>query len=152
MSRFVADHLTTPVISALEREDQAIVICTIDEHGWAHPALLSAFEVAMHDRSNVRLALHVSSRSTRNLKANGKLSLILAHEQGVFYVKGDVLLCAPSMRTASHNAKFNLRVDSVLEDNPNEYEKARIVSGIRIERAHIDLAAGRAIRDELLEG
>jgi hypothetical protein len=151
MSRFVADHLTAPVLTALSREDHAIVMCTIDEHGWPHPAMLSAFEVAARDASNVRLALHVSSHSTRNLKANGKLSIVLAHEEGVYYVKGDVLMRAASMRNAPYNAAFNLRVDSVLEDNASDYERARLISGIRIERADFDVAAARVIRDELMD-
>jgi hypothetical protein len=158
MSQFVADHLPDNLVAwlssatALGRADHAIVICTVDEHGWPHPAMLSTLEIVAKDASNIRIATHISSRSTRNLKANGILSMVLADQTGVYYIKGDAILLAPAMTVAPQNAKFNLRVDSVLQDNPHEYEKARIVSGIRIERDDIDLAAARAVLDELIAG
>ena len=156
MSKFVADYLPDAVLirlaadTALEHVETAIVICSVDEHGWPHPAMLSRLEVVALDARNVRLATHVASRTTRNLKANGKLSLILADSQAVHYIKGDVLLIAPAMRSAPHLAKFNLRVDSVLADDPQDYENARLVAGITIERREVDTVAARAILDELL--
>ena len=156
MSKFVADYLPDAVLlrlaadTALEHVETAIVICSVDEHGWPHPAMLSRLEVVALDARNVRLATHMASRTTRNLKANGKLSMILANSQAVHYVKGDVLLLAPAMRSAPHLAKFNLRVDSVLADDPQDYENARIVAGITIERREVDTVAARAILDELL--
>ena len=156
MSRYVGDHLSDDLISrlsadvALERSKVAIVICSIDEHGWPHPAMLSTLEVVARDPRNIRIASHVASRTTRNLKANGKLSLILADEQAVFYLKGDALLLAPSMRLVPQYATFNFRVDSVLEDEPMEHENARVVSGIQVERTGIDAQAARSMLDELL--
>ena len=156
MSRFVADQLTGPLLErlsidrALGLADRAIVVCTIDELGWPHPAMLSSLEMVARDARNVRIATDVSSRTTRNLKTNRKLSLILADEDAVYYVKGDVLLVAATMRAAPKQAKFNLRVDSVLQDFAHEYEHARMVSGIRIERAAADEAAARAKLTELL--
>ena len=156
MSRFVADHLNPDLIAqlsadtAVARANVAIVICSIDEHGWAHPAMLSTLEVVAKDARNMRIATHVGSRTTRNLETNGKLSMILADETAVHYLKGDVLRLAPAMRTMPHYAKFNLRVDSVLQDVPTEYENARIVSGIRIERSDLDTQKARSILEELL--
>jgi hypothetical protein len=156
MSRFVADQLTGPLVERLSLDrapnfaDRAIVICTIDEHGWPHPAMLSSLEVVARDARNVRVATDVTSRTTRNLKANRKLSLILADEDAVYYIKGDVLLLAPSLQTSPHQAKFNLRVDSVLQDFAQEYEDARILTGIRIERAKLDELTARAMLSELL--
>lgn len=156
MSRFLADHLTAALLTrlsadtALDRAGVAIIMCTVDEHGWPHPAMLSSLEVVARDAHNVRLATNVASRSTRNLKVNGKLSLILADEHSVHYLKGDVILLEPSMQSAPHNAKFNMRVDSVLEDLPTEWEHARLLSGIRIERPNLDTATARATLAELL--
>jgi pyridoxamine 5'-phosphate oxidase-like protein len=157
MSKFIADHLPGQLLAhlspatAIQDVGVAIVICTVDEHGWPHPAMFSRLEVVARDARNVRLATHVASRTTRNLKANGKLSLVFADTDAVHYVKGDVLLLEPSMRVAPHLAKFNLRVDSVLADDPQAYEDARIVSGLTFERRGIDPAAARAILEELLE-
>jgi hypothetical protein len=135
---------------ALNFADRAIVICTIDEHGWPHPAMLSSLEIVAHDARNVRIATDVSSRTTRNLKSNRKLSMILADQDAVYYLKGDVLLVAATMQAAPRQAKFNLRVDSVLQDFAQEYEDARIVTGIRIERAQVDESQARRTLEELL--
>ena len=156
MSRFVADHLPAPLQSALSedhaREDanRALVICTADETGWPHPAMLSSYEVVAIDARNVRLATHVSSRTTRNMKANGRLTLILVDAGIAYYVKGDVLLLSASMRSSPALAKFNLRVDSVLADDPQASEDARITSGITVERGLVDQAAVAAVLDELV--
>ena len=157
MSKFVADHLPDALLKwlaaddAIERVGTAIVICSVDEHGWPHPAMVSRLEVVARDGRNVRVATDAGSRTTRNLKANGKLTLVLADADAVHYVKGDVLLLEPAMRSAPNFAKFNLRVDSVLADNPRDYENARILSGITIERDRVDPAAARAILKELLQ-
>jgi hypothetical protein len=157
MSRFTADHLPPALVDRLSREraidqaDRAIVVCTVDEHGWPHPAMLTTLEVVARDARNVRLALHAASRSARNLQANGRLTLVLADEHGVFYVKGDVLLTAPALARAPHLSKFNLRVDSVLVDDPAAYEDARLTSGITVARGALDRVAALALLDELLD-
>jgi len=158
MSKFIADHLPEALRAklsrdhALENADRAIVICTVDDTGWPHPAMLSSYEVVAIDNRNVRLAAHVSSRTTRNLKANGRITLILVDVGTAHYVKGDVLLLSASMTSAPSLAKFNVRVDSVLADDPQAYENARITSGIIVERAAIDSAAVDAILGELSQG
>ena len=155
MSRFVADQLPTALQAALSLDraanaNRASVICTIDEHGWPHPAMLSTSEVVALDARNIRRATHVSSRTTRNLKANGRLTLILIDVGTAYYVKGDVLLLSASMKSAPALAMFNLRVDSVLVDDPQAYEEARITSGITIERDRVDETAVAAVLEELV--
>lgn len=157
MSRFVADRLTDALLTllsvdhAIANADRAIVICTIDEHGWPHPAMLTSLEIVARDARNVRVAIHARSRSARNMQANARLTLILADQRAVHYVKGDVRLMSPSMAHAPDIATFNLRVDSVLEDSPTEYEHAHIVNGIRVERSDFDPARAGAVLRELLE-
>jgi hypothetical protein len=156
MSRFVADHLPGPLFARLSLDaafaeaSRAIVMCTIDEHGWPHPAMLSSLEVVARDARNIRLCTYVSSRSTRNLKANGILTLVLADQRAVYYVKGDVILLAGSLRESPDNAKFNLRVDSVLEDTADATERATILSGIQVTRQFDEDHAAAVLR-ELLE-
>ena len=155
MSRFVADHLPEALLGrlsidrAFDHTDRAIVICTVDEHGWPHPAMLSSLELIARDARNVSLATHASSRTTRNLVANGRLTLILVDEQATYYVKGDVLLRSAAMHAAQELAAFNLRVDSVLHDVAEDYERARISSGIRVERGTLDRARAEAVLREL---
>jgi len=156
MSRFVADHLPDTLLArlsverAIENAARAIVIVTIDELGWAHPAMVSSLELAARDARNIRLALHTRSRSLRNLRENGRLTVILADEQSVHYIKGDALVVSPTLSARTDFAKVNLRVDSVLEDVAADDEHARITTGIRIERDAVDPAAARALLDELI--
>jgi hypothetical protein len=158
MSKFIADHLSDVLVArlaadrALANADRAIVICTVDEHGWPHPAMMSSLELVARDARNIRLALHAASRTARNLMANGRLTVILADESGAFYVKGDVLLVSPTMSASLYLAVFNMRVDSVLSDAAEEYERARMVSGIRVERIAFDRVRSEAVLRELLAG
>ena len=156
MSRFIGEGLTEHLVSALgvnqavARADRAIIICTIDEHGWAHPAMVSSLELVARDTRNVRFALHAASRSTRNLRANGRLTAILVETGTVYYIKGDVLERTPSLAAAPAQAGFNLRVDSVLADEPREYEGASLVSDLRVSRTIPDLDRALAVVRELL--
>ena len=100
MSTFIGDALPDTLThrlstdQALERSDRAIVICSVDEHGWPHPAMLSRLEFVALDHRNIRLSLHTRSRTTRNLRANGRLTVIVVDEDAVYYVKGDALALA----------------------------------------------------------
>lgn len=156
MSKFVADHLPAPLLSrleigrAVEHADRAIVIATMDEHGWPHPAMASSLELVARDRTNVRLAVGARSRTARNLQANGRMTVIVVDEGSAHYIKGDARLLSPTLAARPDHVKFNLRVDSVLEDIAADYEQARITAGIRIERPQPDPVASRALLDELL--
>jgi flavin reductase (DIM6/NTAB) family NADH-FMN oxidoreductase RutF len=155
MSRFVSEHLpeelgrTLALDRALARADRAIVVCTVDEHGWPHPAMVSSLELVVRDPRNIRFALHAGSRSVRNLRANGRLTAIVVEAGTAYYIKGDVLERTASLAAAPAQAAFNLRVDSVLADQPGEYESATIVSDLRVARARPlsdgDLAVVRAL-------
>jgi hypothetical protein len=156
MSRFVGEGLpdslvaTLGVDQAIAGADRAIVICTIDEHGWAHPAMVSSLELVARDARNVRFALPAGSRSTRNLRANGRLTLIVVDAGRVYYIKGDVLERTPSLAAAPAQAAFNLRVDSVLVDEPREDEGATLTSDLRVSRTRLDADAALAVLRELL--
>src|SRR5262245_1716431 len=156
MSKFIADHLPDVLLArlsverAIEDAGRAIVICTVDEHGWPHPAMVSSLELVAHDARNIRLAVHARSRSLRNVREKGRLTVIVADEQSVHYIKGTALVLLPSLSTRTDFAKINLRVDSVLEDAAAEYEHARITSGITLARDAIDPTAARSLLDELL--
>ncbi|HUE89141.1 MAG TPA: pyridoxamine 5'-phosphate oxidase family protein [Vicinamibacterales bacterium] len=158
MSRLIGHHLSEALLDtlsahrAIERADCcAIVICSVDEQGRPHPAMLSSLEIVARDARDIRLAVHASSRTARNLTANRHLTIILADETGVHYVKGDAALASASMTTAPALAAFTLHVDRVLEDTPADYEQSTIVSGIRITRGTLDRTRAEAILRELSE-
>jgi hypothetical protein len=156
MSRFLADHLPAYLVDRLSHAEafanarRAIVLCTVDEHGWPHPSMVSSLELIALDTRNLRLALHGASRSARNLAANGRLTVVLADEHGVFYLKGDVLKLASFMAADQNLAAFNVRVDSVLQDDAAAYEDARITTGITVERGGVDESRAHAVLHELL--
>jgi hypothetical protein len=155
MSRLIGHHLSDALLEALsaqraiERTDHAIVICSVDEQGRPHPAMLSSLEIVARDVRHVRLAVHSASRTARNLTANKHLTLILADETGVHYVKGEAVLTTASMSSAPALSAFTLQVDRVLEDTPAAYEQAMLVSGIRITRGTLDMDRAQAILREL---
>jgi hypothetical protein len=157
MSRFVGDALPAALATALGvdqavgRADRAVLMCTVDEHGWPHPAMVSSLELVARDARNVRLALDAGSRSTRNLRDNGRLTLIVVEDATAYYIKGDVLERSASLAAAPAQAAFNLRVDSVLEDQPREHEGATLISDLRVSRQIPDADRALAVARELLE-
>ena len=67
MSRLLGKMLTEELFDRLNGRDvgsragKAIVIVTVDEQGWPHPAMLSYTEVVAKDRSRIDLAIGKSS-------------------------------------------------------------------------------------------
>ena len=114
-----------------EYKDKVILIHTVDENGWAHPAILSYYEVAAKDRRNIRLATYKTSRTTQNISRTGKVTLSIFDERAVYYIKGHAEI-AGDMRSASHNARINVAVEEVLIDqaDPVLEPGAYITAGI----------------------
>jgi Pyridoxamine 5'-phosphate oxidase len=98
-----------------EHKNKVILIHTVDEGGWAHPAILSYFEVAAKDRRNIRLATYKTSRTTQNIRRTGKVTLSIFDERVVYYIKGTAEI-GGDMRSASHNARISVAVEEVLID------------------------------------
>jgi hypothetical protein len=115
-----------------EHANHVVLIHTIDENGWPHPAILSYFEVAAKDRRNVRLATYKTSRTTENIRRTGKVTLSVFDERVTYYIKGTAAEIAREMRSAAHNCKLNLAVAEVLVDqaDPVLEPGAYISSGI----------------------
>lgn len=139
MSTHVGDAIPDDLFEALGGRalasvaDRVVVVSTVDDRGVPHPALLSYFEVVAADRRTIRLATYAESRTTRNARRDGKLTLIFVEAEFVYYVKGAVRQLAESMDAASYNAKLELEVLEVLRDAPDPLREpgAHIASGIR---------------------
>ena len=160
MSRVVYGGLTPELVDRLGASDVdrfahlAIMICTVDANGWPHPAMLSYFEVAAVDASNIRLAVYKDSRTCANMRERGKATLILVDEGMVCYVRGATTEVAPSMRSAPYNAALNMRVEQVVFDEPppDLEPGAFVTSGITyMPRSADALARARSVLAELLE-
>ncbi len=130
------------------------MVCTIDDNGWPHPAMLSYFEVAAVDRHNLRLAVYTNSRTCANMRQRLKATLIVADPGVVCYISGTVEERSAAMRDAPYNAALNLHVHQVVFDEPpSDLEPGvRITSGITYSpRTPETLERARAVLAELLE-
>jgi hypothetical protein len=125
MSKQVGDALPDDLFGRVSGRDlpavadRAILVCTVDDGGFPHPALLSYFEVVAIDRGTIRLAMYSDSRTTGNARREGRLTLVLVDAGAAYYVKGTVRQLSGSMRTTPYNAKLDLQVTEVLADEPN---------------------------------
>ncbi len=142
MSEDLGSELPDDLFDALyttdpeEQAGTAIVVATVDPEGWSHPALLSFQEVGARDRKTIRVVTFNGTRTTANLRENGKLTLIFVNESMVYYVKGTAKEI-PAAR-AGHSPNFatmDMTITQVLADFPGEgEEEARITSGITFTR------------------
>jgi hypothetical protein len=143
LSRLSADR-------ALEFADHAVIICSVDPDGHPHPAMVSSVEMIAVDAGTIRFAIYGSSRTARYLRENGRITIIVADEAGVFYVKGTVSAAATPLNIAPELTIFTVHVGMVLEDHAAKHEDARIVSGITVRRGAMDVARARAILASLM--
>lgn len=135
MSKEIGNRLPDALYATLratrtaEQSGRAIVISTVDQHGWAHPALLSYREVSAADPATLQVVTFDGTRTTANMRSNGKLTLIFVDERMTYYVKGTATE-VPSEPGASF-ATMTVAVEQVLEDAPRDGEEgANITSGI----------------------
>ena len=95
----------------------AILLCTLGENGWPHPAMLSYYEVAATDARTLRLAVYKESRTCANLRERRKATLILTDERLACYIRAAVRDIT-AMQSAPYNAQVELDVEQVTFDEP----------------------------------
>ncbi len=137
MSRELGNELPATLLSLLDGSDlptrvgKAILIATVDAHGWAHPALLSYGEVVAIDARRLRLATYRGSRTSSNLRRSGRLTLCLIEAGIAYYVKTRALeqQSSPDLPGLT---RFEATIEQVLSDQAREDLEpgARITSGI----------------------
>ncbi|HJZ68174.1 MAG TPA: pyridoxamine 5'-phosphate oxidase family protein [Blastocatellia bacterium] len=132
-----------------------IMICTVDENGWPHPAMLSCLEVVAKDQSNIRLAPYKDSSTTRNMRRNGKLAMMIIDERVAYYIKGTVEELQRDMDSSPHVSKLNLKVEQVLTDHVDEQlERGAYVAApptYRDPNLAMRIAEARVVLKELLD-
>ena len=80
MSQLLGKELPPELLQRLSgaeieaQEGKIIPIFTIDEDGWAHPALLSYYEVIAKSASTLDMALWKNSSTANNLRKTGKIT------------------------------------------------------------------------------
>lgn len=115
----------------IDRHAEKVVLAfSVGADGWPHPAMLSYFEVVALGSRALRLAPYADSRTTANLRRNGRLTLAIVDEGVACYVKGRVRAVRERMETLPHAALLECRVESVLVDEADpEREGGAAVSG-----------------------
>lgn len=117
--------------------EKAILICSVDVNGFAHPAMLSYFEVVAKDARNVRLATYKNSSTSNNMRRHGKLTILILDTRTAYYIKGTIAELAPEMSSSPQNSKFNLQVEQVLADETNDAFEAEayVMTGVTYKRS-----------------
>ncbi|HEY2986608.1 MAG TPA: pyridoxamine 5'-phosphate oxidase family protein [Candidatus Binatia bacterium] len=137
MSQVLGTELTEELFHRLKgdamasKTDKAIVVVTVDETGWAHPAMLSYYEVVAKDRSTIDLAIGKSSTTAKNLRRTGKITLLITDSDLNYYVKGNGREIKETMDGVPFMSLFRVAVAHLLEDlEPDSI----ITSGVTFER------------------
>jgi hypothetical protein len=137
MSQLIGKELTPALVQRLSGsqvesyEGKIIPIFTIDDAGWAHPALLSYYEVVAKNSSTLDMALWKNSSTANNLRKTGKNTLMVSDRGVNYYLKGSVLELQYEMTGAAPVSRFRITLDQVIEDQePN----AEITTGLTYRR------------------
>lgn len=137
MSQVVGKELTPALLERLggsrveSHEGKIIPILTIDEAGWAHPALLSYYEVVAKNSTILDMALWKSSSTANNLRRTGKITLMVSDQGTNYYLKGSVQELEYEMTGAAPVSRFRVTLEQLIEDQePN----AEITTGLTYRR------------------
>jgi len=137
MSKLLGKELPAALLQRLggteveTHEGKIIPIFTIDEAGWAHPALLSYYEIAAQDASTLDMALWKDSSTSKNLRQSGKVTLMVSDKGVNYYLKGSVRQLHYEMPGAAPVSRFRVALEQVIEDQePN----AEITTGLTYRR------------------
>jgi hypothetical protein len=137
MSQVLGNQLTAALLQRLSgpeiesHEGKIIPIFTTDEGGWAHPALLSYYEIVARDLSTLDMALWKTSSTANNLRRTGKVTLMIADKAVNYYLKGSVRELQYEMTGAAPVSRFRIALEQVIEDQePN----AEITTGFTYRR------------------
>ena len=137
MSQLLGKELPAPLRQRLSgaeidaHEGKIIPIFTIDESGWAHPALLSYYEIVAKNSSTLDMALWKDSSTAKNLRRAGKVTLMISDKGVNYYLKGAVRELHYEMPGAAPVSRFRVTLEQVIEDQePN----AEITTGLTYRR------------------
>ncbi|HSR50401.1 MAG TPA: pyridoxamine 5'-phosphate oxidase family protein [Acidobacteriota bacterium] len=132
MARELETRIPPDLVGRLSEEPpecRALPLISLDMQGYPHVALLSYFEVLLW-REKLHFYIGKGSRSAGNLDKRGKCTLVFAHRDFVYYLKG----MARRVAEADSQTVFSFQPVSVSEDFPTPEEgQAALTSGIRFQ-------------------
>ena len=137
MSQILGKELTQALFERLSgreiesHEGKIIPLFTTDERGWAHPALLSYYEVVAKNKSTLDMALWKDSSTAHNLRRTGKITLMIIDQAVNYYLKGNVCELQHDMAGAPPVSRFRVTLEQVIEDQESN---AEITTGLTYRR------------------
>jgi hypothetical protein len=120
MSQHLGNRLPAELMQKLERGrlyrpgGLGLAVLTVDEHGWPHVAMAPGAVAAQPDA--VFFALGGSSGSLRNAERTGRVTLLIAAPDTLYYVKGQAQVVRREMQVMAQEAALRLQVTEVLQD------------------------------------
>jgi len=159
MSKLLGQLLNEELLSRLNGEDitskdgKAIIIVTVDEQGWAHPAVFSYYEIVAKSEGRIDIAVGKTSTTGKNLRRTGKITLLVTDAGVNYYIKGDARETRESLRTVPFMSLFRVEVAQLLED---QEPGATITSGLtfirpeKTEFSEVSEKVFQAVREEPL--
>ena len=137
MSQLLGQELPAALLERLSggeidsHEGKIIPIFTLDGSGWAHPALLSYYEIVAKNSVTLDIALWKDSSTAKNLRSGGKVTLMISDRAVNYYLKGSVRELEYEMTGAAPVSRFRVILEEVIEDQePN----AEITTGLTYRR------------------
>lgn len=134
MSRPLGRALPPDLQALLSQEDlpsllgRVIPLITIGPDGQPHPMLCTYLEVLAIAPKVLRLAISMRSRTASNLQSRRVATFLLIDPERIVYVK---CRAGAPPRVFNGLARFEISVEEVLEDTPEEGEgQVRLTSGI----------------------
>jgi hypothetical protein len=137
MSQLLGKALTPALLERLSgmqietHEGKIIPIFTLDEEGWAHPALLSYYEIVAKDPTTLDTAVWKNSSTANNLRRAGKVTLMISDHHVNYYLKGRVKELEYEMTGAAPVSRFRITLEQVIED---QEANAQITTGLTYKR------------------
>ena len=140
MSRSLGRALPADLLDLLSQRDltrllgRVVPMITLGPDGHPHPMLCTYLEILAVDPKNVRLAINLRSRSASNLQSRRVTTFLLVDPERIVYIK---CRAGAPPRVFNGLARFDIVVEDVLEDTPDEAEgSVRITSGISYAPPH----------------
>ena len=122
MSKLLGQLLNEELLNRLNGKDiaskdgKAIIIVTVDELGWSHPAVLSYYEIVAKNEGRIDIAVGKTSTTGKNLRRTGKITLLVTDRGVNYYVKGDAREIKESIEGVPFMSLFRVGVAQLLED------------------------------------
>ncbi len=148
MSRLVGKEMPEALFALTSGKSveagKVFIMATVDEKGWAHPAMGSYYELVAKSPGRLHLAVGRNSTTERNLVRTGALTLVVTDHGLNFYLKGDARRTRERLGDTPF-ALFQVELHTVLED---QEPGVTLCTGVRYE---LDRGAPAAFMRQMLD-